>query len=103
MMHTAVRGTGMVAHRAATAVLVPRYGCTVVGHTAVLVKPRPQPQQRQQVVALDKAMYNLFRLAGDSLHCLALFTLFIKINQYNSVAGAPPPPLPSPFLPVIQF
>ena len=86
----------MQAHRAATRTAVQLYRSTQL-------LPRPQPQQRQQVVALDKAMYNLFRLAGDSLHCLALFTLFIKINQYNSVAGAPPPPLPSPFLPVIQF
>jgi hypothetical protein len=32
-------------------------------------------------------MYNMFRLAGDALHLLALVILFGKINQHQSCAG----------------
>ena len=33
-------------------------------------------------------MYNVFRLTGDGLHCLALMVLFGKMNQTRSCAGA---------------
>jgi len=32
-------------------------------------------------------MYNVFRLTGDGLHCLALLVLFFKMNQTGSCAG----------------
>lgn len=32
-------------------------------------------------------MYNIFRLTGDGLHCLALIVLFAKMNQTRSCAG----------------
>ena len=32
-------------------------------------------------------MYNIFRLTGDGLHCLALIVLFFKMNQTGSCAG----------------
>ena len=32
-------------------------------------------------------MYNVFRLTGDGLHCLALMVLFGKMNQTRSCAG----------------
>lgn len=32
-------------------------------------------------------MYNVFRLTGDGLHCLALIVLFAKMNQTRSCAG----------------
>jgi hypothetical protein len=38
-------------------------------------------------------MYNIFRLTGDGLHCLALIVLFAKMNQTRSCAGAPVPPI----------
>jgi hypothetical protein len=48
-------------------------------------------------------MYNVFRLTGDGLHCLALIVLFIKMNQTGSCAGArPAPPLLAGILPRAQ-
>ena len=35
-----------------------------------------------------RAMYNVFRLTGDGLHCLALIVLFAKMNATRSCAGA---------------
>ena len=34
-------------------------------------------------------MYNLFRLTGDGLHCLALVVLFWKMQATGSCRGAP--------------
>ena len=51
-------------------------------------RPKRLLQQAAQLSSVSAArMYNVFRLTGDGLHCLALMVLFGKMNQTRSCAG----------------
>ena len=50
-------------------------------------RTRPTPLPAPPGPARKTVMYNIFRLTGDGLHCLALIVLFFKMNQTGSCAG----------------